>query len=433
MGIQYNLTLAPPPAALPSSPAFLTAVSVDKRSLVDQNGQPFVMVADSAWALPYNVSTADMATYLSTRAAQGFNTALVALVGDAYISSNSAFAQTYDGVNIFTGTVGGKPDLSTPNPVYWARVDTLVSLARTYGITLVLTPADEAPPADCMAMLVANGHTACVNYGNFLANRYKNAPNVVWMHGNDYTDTSYDTYVAGIMSGIQAVWPTSLHTLEYDNFGSSYSLEAGGVWPTSIQLDQCYPTASDQVFNIEWTAYAASPVMPTFMGEWNYDGGAYSAYQLRQTYYWTTTAGSLGGYFYGNYNVFPFGTGWQSNLSTTAVTQFGYWASMVQGLAWNKLIPDTGNTFLTGGISSGFGTSTAALAADGSLGVVYCPSSNPVIAMSKMRGPMLARWYDPTAGTYATIGSFANTGSHTFTLPSAHGDGNNDYVLVLTA
>jgi hypothetical protein len=45
-----------------------------------------------------------------------------------------------------------------------------------------------------------------------------------------------------------------------------------------------------------------------------------------------------------------------------------------------------------------------------------------------------AQWYDPTNGTYTTIGTFANSGTHTFASPSSNSTGtNNDFVLVLRA
>jgi hypothetical protein len=51
--------------------------------------------------------------------------------------------------------------------------------------------------------------------------------------------------------------------------------------------------------------------------------------------------------------------------------------------------------------------------------------------MSQFSGPVMARWYDPAAGTYTSIGTIANSGMHTFDSPSTNGAGDNDFVLVL--
>ncbi len=431
-------------------PATIGRVAGNARYLLDQYSNPWFMIGDSAWGLAANVSVSDMQFYFSTRAAQGFNTVLVLLVADTYSSISTTNASTFDGINAFTGTVSGYPDLSTPNSSYWSRMDTMVSLAAQYGITLMLVPVDAANligndsggNSYCMNMLINNGHTACVNFGTFLGNRYKNSPNVMWMHGNDYASGADDTYVGGVCNGIRGVSTAQLHTIEeVVTIGTdSYSNQAATFWtsPPIIQLDQSYPgnnaTAS---YQIEQTAYASSPVLPAFLGEGRYEGvSGWSSFLLRNQAYWTMVDGNIGGYLYGSQSVYGFTAGWQAALSTTAVTQMGYWAAMFRGLNWWTLLPDTANTFLTSGFSSGVTLALAARAADGSLGVVYAPVNGPlVIDMTKMRGTTIARWYDPTAGTYAVDAAspLSNTGTHSFTSPAAHADTNRDYALVLTA
>jgi len=51
--------------------------------------------------------------------------------------------------------------------------------------------------------------------------------------------------------------------------------------------------------------------------------------------------------------------------------------------------------------------------------------------MAASSGNSLARWYDPTDGTYRTIGRIANSGSRTFTTPGANSKKAVDWVLVL--
>jgi hypothetical protein len=53
--------------------------------------------------------------------------------------------------------------------------------------------------------------------------------------------------------------------------------------------------------------------------------------------------------------------------------------------------------------------------------------------MSHFARQVTARWYDPTAGTYTNIGTFANSGTHTFDSPTVNSAGENDFVLVLQA
>ncbi len=59
--------------------------------------------------------------------------------------------------------------------------------------------------------------------------------------------------------------------------------------------------------------------------------------------------------------------------------------------------------------------------------MIYLPTSHTItVNLAKMSGPVTAKWFDPTNGGYTTIGTFANTGTHQFTSPSAHSDGSDD-------
>ena len=54
--------------------------------------------------------------------------------------------------------------------------------------------------------------------------------------------------------------------------------------------------------------------------------------------------------------------------------------------------------------------------------------------MRKLAGPVRGRWYDPTNGTYHTIGDSpsAASGTATFTTPGSNSSGDDDWVLVLS-
>jgi len=128
---------------------------------------------------------------------------------------------------------------------------------------------------------------------------------------------------------------------------------------------------------------------------------------------------------------------------TPGVEQAEHCTTFFKARRWYDLIPDWSHTFLTS--QSGtpgkddFTYVSASLTGDSSLGVCYYPgeggkSFHLTINMSKMgggAGNSRARWYDPTSGTYTTIGGLANSGSHTFTTPEANSKGDADWVLVL--
>ena len=285
------------------------------------------------------------------------------MVSDTYSKIARRNAATFDHIEAFTGKVHGSPDLSTPNSAYWERMDTMVTLARRYGITMVLVPADTATgfgTTYCMRMVRNNGSRACINYGRFLGNRYKDSSNIIWMNGNDYaTAAPYgddDQYVGGISDGIRSVAPAQLQTVELIP-GVGSTIEAysymGTAWPARIDLDQAYPGTTDPSYAIGLKAYAASPIKPVFMGEGLYEGNpGWTTFRLRKQTYWTMVTGCYG-QLYGNETVYPFRSGWQAALSTVAVAEVGYWASLFKGLPWSTLTPDTTNSYPHGRVLFG--------------------------------------------------------------------------------
>ena len=117
-------------------------------------------------------------------------------------------------------------------------------------------------------------------------------------------------------------------------------------------------------------------------------------------------------------------------------------------MAWYDLVPDQAHGTLT----AGYGTmitdkdhvggvdsndyATAARSPDGSLVVAYLPTRRTVsIDMTRLRGPVEARWFDPSNGVYTAVAGspLANTGPRNFTPPGNNHDGDGDWVLVLRA
>ncbi len=123
-------------------PAFPLKASGLGPYLVDQNGTPFLIKGDSPWGIPYNGTITNTISYLAQRRAQGFNLVYMTVMDNqTYGSATYSYANIND-VPAFTGTVGGQPDLTTPNPAYWSGVDADVQAATNDGFAIILIPLD---------------------------------------------------------------------------------------------------------------------------------------------------------------------------------------------------------------------------------------------------------------------------------------------------
>jgi hypothetical protein len=412
-------------------PSFPSGVSANGRYLVDRQGRPFMMVGDSPQCLSANLSPDDMDFFFSNRASHGFNTAWVNLLCGSY-TRGAEDASTFDGIPPFSNF----GDLSTPNPDYFARMDTMVQLAADHGITLLLDPAETGSFRD---VLKTNGVQKSKAYGRFLGERYGGAPNIIWMFGNDYQPDqwkTYDPYVTALAEGIREAARDDLQTIEL-NFNVSTSFD-DPTWIPLVELASAY--SYQPTYDVVLRGYNATPIKPVFMVEANYEfenntGGPNTTDgTLRRQEYWTMLSGATGQIYGNGYTWGLDNRQWKQHFDTPAVNQLGLMAALFRSLRWQDLVPDQNHTILT----DGFGTydsggdvldnayATAAAAADGSLAVVYVPTARTIrLDRSQLKPGLVAEWFDPTNGE-------RRPASEPFTTPGKNAAGEEDWVLLAT-
>lgn len=484
-----------PLPAVPAStvgrlPSFATSVG-SGRYILDQYGQPWLMVGDSSWNLVLNVSSSDANFLLQTRAGQGFNSNNLTLVGGTYENAQSTWA-TFDGVvpfyqsdGVTLGTGPANYDVTQPNLAYWTRVDSVVQAAKTYGITLWLVPLATAAYQDNTSFYSGQGQTKLNKFATWVAARYNPYGNVQWLMGDDYwpsLQSANNSYLVGMAQSIVAaaspapfisceanggIWFQS-HTAGLD-LTTDIAIFTNGT-PSGSQVNGGINTVYDPrpggpgTTNSSpdfYRAYNLVPALPLIFGEGNYEnstGGkgpttaALSQLMCRSYAYCSMLCGACG-WIYGDSTVWYNGSGWKSLLSEPGQAGNTIAASLFQSYQWWRLVPDQTAAFVTSvnsaapsawasgpviGVTSAGGTGAyggaAAVTALGDLGLVYCFQNDTVtVAMTAMRGSTTARWWDPTNGTYTSIGTFANTGTHTFSNTGTNNNSQSDWVLVLTA
>lgn len=434
-----------PPRACLRPYAYPLRVSADRRYLVDRNGTPFLMVGDSPQALIANLSESEADSYFADREAHGFNAVWINLLCATY-TGGRADASTYDGIVPFTTP----DDLSTPNPLYFARVDDMLDLAARHGLVVLLDPAETG---SFLSVLLANGVVKSHDYGRFLGDRYRDFDNLVWMSGNDFQswqNPGDDAVVRAVANGIREEDHRHLHTVELD-YPVSGSLD-DPTWAPILGLNASYtyyPTYAQVLAD-----YDRPDAPPTFLVEANYEFEHNAAdlgtpQILRRQEYWTMLSGAAG-QLYGNGYTWPFRSGWQNKLDTKGSAQIAHLIALLAPSAprtprqWWNLVPDQNHSVVVAG--NGTFSSTGSLGAsdyltagrtpDGALVLAYLPTVRTItVEMAKLGGPADASWFDPSNGTSHPIAGspFQNLGRRILTPPGNNADGDGDWVLVLEA
>jgi hypothetical protein len=409
-----------------ASPAYPLKVSPGQHYLVDQNNVPFFIQGDSPWYIIQRLNAADVDTYLSTRSAQGFNSIILDLQSHKFGSGGG----TYPCANIygqipFTGVLGGNTNFLTYNENYYTNADYVIQRAAYYGICVFLFPlyagyqgGDEGWYRD----MLGNGSNSVYQFAQFVGNRYKNQPNIVWIGGGDFQMPSMDLADA-VMNGVLSQDSNHICTAHAGRTVSALDYYSR-PWCT---LNSTYTRTIS--YSKALTDYGRLPVAPTFLLESYYEPGV-TALACRQEAWGAITYGCAG-HFYGNDSLWPFSDGWQGLLTSTAATTITNIVTLMATRPWHNCVPDFDHTLVT----SGYGTAgqtdylTAMREADGKTAIIYFPQGTmvPTVDLTRISGSTaIAWWYNPRTGAATAIGTYSTTGTRTFTPPDA-----SDWVLVV--
>ena len=421
-------------------PAFPLRVSGSHRHLVDAKGRPFLIHGDSPWELAWQLTQEEATELLDNRRAKGFNAILVDVLPysewSPYLTEKNRYGH---------GPFRTPGDFATPDEGYFAHLDWLIRKAGQRGMLVLLVAADlgfagEHPPASGAKQgmwheqYLSNGVEKCYQYGRYLGRRYRRFPNVVWVLGGDRDPGDVTEHVEAMARGLEETAPAHLKTYHAGARSGSAFL-GNSPW---CDLNMSYGYAEPYGFVLD--DYRRQPTKPCFMGESGYEGEANdkrpgTPLRVRRQAYWAMLSGACG-HLYGSaaWTVQP--DVWRKWLDSPGAQHMAHFGRFLQSLDWFRLVPDTEHTILTGGLGERGSAeyATCAWISDGSLALCYVPSARTVtVDLRTLRGPVQARWFDPTSGAYVSIeGSpFANAGPREFTPPEHNAAGDSDMVLVL--
>jgi hypothetical protein len=447
LGIVGEAPVATAQAAPP--PVFPVRASSNGAYLVDANNNPFPILGRVCWMITY-LSPGEYRPVLDDTAAKGFTAIEVKppLAPEGYqfdSNNNLPFLKRLDGAN-WTGQVipysnvnAQAPDFTTPNEAFWAGVDAFFAYAEQKGLLVFWFPAYVGYDNTdwWMEMMVANGATKMRTYGAWVANRYRNQKNLVWMLGGDKGtgqfpfNSSEMAVETAFIQGLKSVTTLStLYSSEWLRGSISKDLLA-----SDINLNGTYASATD-IINQGTRAWAFQPKTPAYAQEYPFENVPGTGIVRRLTMRaWLST---IGGYLLGVgvFTDFTRST-YQSAMNTQGTLDAQRLHSFIRTIPWHTLSPR--NSVVTAG--SGTPDSEthvpAATSADGSLLLAYVPPQHTgtiSIDMSVMRSSTTARWWDPTTGSYTNGSSgLPNSGTRTFTRPGNNSAGQGDWMLVLTA
>ncbi len=405
----------------------LLRISPNGRYLIDGNGDPYLLVGDTAWSGILQLNVADSEIYLADCEAKGFNSIILNLIDHQFADNppNNQF-----GVGPFSGT----PFQSSVNQSYFDYAKAFVNRAAQHGIVCHIDPCYLGflgGSQGWYADIEAASSVQAQAWGAYVGSQFASIDNVTWHLFGDYNPPSHSR-INSVQVGLAST--DGRHTVIGTHYGPDVS---GYDDPTSwMTIDLIYRYGG-YVHQQVLAGYNAL-TMPTifFEGWYEHENGSSVLDQRRQA--WGSMTSGACGQFYGNGYIWGFGAGfsvgpWQDHLNDTARVQMGYLKNFFKDLAWWNLVPDQSNQFITAGKGSSSSSDyVTAARAGGTLGVAYLPTGSSggavTVAMSVFSAPVNVSWFNPRSGASQSLGTFPNSGSENFTAT----DGNDWVLLVRT-
>jgi hypothetical protein len=404
------------------------------RYIQHEDGTPFFWLGDTAWELFHRLDREEADHFLKTRAEQGIN--VIQAVALAEI----------DGLND-PNRYGHRPlldnDPTRPDPSgYWDHMDYVIDRAAEYGLYIGLLPTwgDKVHPAWGVGPCVFNKENA-YTFGRWIADRYKNRPNIIWINGGDRDPRGFEEIWRAVARGLRG-GDGHRRLMSFHPPGERSSSEDlhDEEWLDLNMLQTGHGKRElDRIVRMIQAGYHRTPTKPILDGEPRYENhpiqfnpseGYFDAGDVRLAVYTSVFAGGCG-VTYGCHAVWQMAqdryhpinnpiSHWRYSLDLTGANQMRHLKTLAYAIRFHEMAPDQS-------LVSDNSSYRALRSLDGSRAAVYAANGGGTGVSRSFRGGRYA-WFDPRKGT--TTDWVALDGQDHAEAPHAEGRV-KDWVLLL--
>lgn len=435
---------------------YIKVSAANQHYFANSEDRPFFWLGDTGWLLFAKCNREDAVFYLDTRKKQGFNVIQVMVLHTLGAkNAYGAHALKDNELSQPLVTPGNKAGIGNEYD-YWDHLEFIVVEAGKRGIYMALVPI--------WGSAVKEGKTTPAQaaiYGKFLAERFKNYPNIIWLNGGDIKpDEALETWNT-LGNTIKKYDATHLMTYHPRGRYSSTDWFHQASWLDFNMIQSGHRTyAQDTSANEKhyygednWRYivhdYYLKPAKPVLDGEPSYENIPYglhdslqprwSAAELRRYAYWSVFAGAAG-FTYGENAVMQFhspGDGdanfgvtgsWKQTVQAPGANQMQYLKNLILSKSYfdrkpaQEIIADNNQTK--------YNYILATKGHNYAFAYTYTGRSFKVNTAKLGFAFAKARWYCPKDGTEQTIKLKSKKGIVSFDPPGTPKEG-NDWVLVL--
>ncbi|MFL1012154.1 glycoside hydrolase family 140 protein [Flavisericum labens] len=419
-----------------------------------EDGKPFFWLADTGWLAFNKLDRDELAKYFKDRKQKEYNIIQIMTVHSLGVA------------NVYGDSALVAKDLSKPlvtegndfnNAIaydFWDHVDYALDVAKEEGLYLAMVPVWGSPISEGKVNL-----EQAKAYANFLAERFKDRDNIIWLNGGDTYGNENTEIWKAIGSILKFANPERMVTFHprgrtdsSDDFHNENWLDFNMFQSGHRRYDQddTERNYGEDNYKFVQVDFNLKPTKPTLDGEPSYEGipqGLHDTLQplwndndLRRYAYWSVFAGAAG-FTYGNNHIMQmhenhskpeaYGskTYWVKALDDPGAGQIKYLKNLMLDFPYFERVPDES---LVANQGEKYDYKAATRGSDYALIYVY-NGKNISVNMGKIEGDEVeASWFNPRNGKASKIGNFKNEGTQDFKPTGEEVDG-NDWVLILTS
>lgn len=405
-------------------------VSEEGRYLKHENGTPFFWQGETGWLMPERLNRDEVSYYLEKCRKAGYNMVQIQVLNSVPSYNVYGQASHIDGFN-FKG-IDRKGIYG-----YWDHMDYIIKTAASKGIYIGMVCIWGTPVEQGMM----NVEEAKL-YGKFLAERYKDEPNIIWMIGGDIRGDKMTevwetlaTTIRKIDNGhlmtyhprgrtTSATWFNDREWLDFNMFQSGHrrygQRKGDGDYPIKENTEE------DNWRFVE-TSHAMKPLKPVIDDEPIYEEIPqglhdpneirWNQHDVRRYAYWSVFAGSFG-HSYGHNDIMQFirpgvngsfgadgmKKAWWDALEDPGFGQMIHLKNLMLAFPFFERIPD--QSVIAGVNGERYDRAIATRGTDYLL--VYNYSARPMeVDLAKVSGAKKnVWWYHPANGKLEYVGEF---------------------------
>ncbi|NDW12216.1 DUF4038 domain-containing protein [Bacteroides sp. 214] len=428
-------------------------VSEESRYLKHEDGTPFFWLGDTGWLLPERLNRDEASYYLEQCAKAGYNVVQVQTINGVPAMNVYGQSSHPDGYNF--------KDINKKGVYgYWDHMDYIIDTAARKGIYIGMV---------CIWGGLVKGGAMDVKqaqaYGKFLAERYKDRPNIIWFIGGDVKGDVKTAEWEMLANTIRPICKD--HLMTFHPFGRTISttwfnnadwldfnmFQSGHRRYGQRKGDGDYPieeNTEEDGWRFVERSLAVAPLKPVVDGEPIYEHipqglhdpneTRWNDADVRRYAYWSVFAGSFG-HTYGHSSIMQFyrpGIGaaygatiaWYDALKDPGFNQMKYLKNLMLAFPYFERVPD--QSVIAGTNGERYDRAIATRGSDYLL--VYNYSGKPMeIDLKKVSGAKKnVWWYSAKSGKLTYIGEFDNKVT-TFQHDSGYMSGNDQVLIAVDA